>query len=262
MLTSCMNDPAFLEAFKNNNPGLANKMSELSADASGAVSSSDFLKNLNLSAGEKRKMLKNGVNAKNPLAKFNTDFFSENLDDASGTLLSNLNNNIDKAIIDGTNEDLKNKQNEIKEASQDSKELIKLVNNDPLFDAIAGNATKNQALKALEEGVSKDELIDNCFNAIANDPQLSKLLLESNPDLMEEFKNQNATNDVFGPDGLRIDPNQPLTIKLVMKVSSLDSVDENTHKFSKNHDLVLSNDQVNNTKTGDNFKTFGDLMKT
>lgn len=72
---------------------------------------------------------------------------------------------------------------------------------------------------------------------------------------MEEFKNQNSTNDLFNADGLRIDPNEPISKEKLQKISSLESTDPTTDIFVKKPELELKNDIVSNTQTKEQFKT-------
>jgi len=222
MLSTCMNDPSFMDAFKKNNPDLSKKMDELTADASGAVSASDFLKNVNMSSAQKRECLQNGVEQENALAKFDTNFALDNIEDPGNRKINGLMNAVTNSIDSSTNSDAKNKFQEIKEAVLEPKDQIKLMNNTPLFDAVI----KSSNTKFASSGITDmtDKQIDANFNLIANDPYLSKLLINSNANLLSEFKNQNATSDLFDADGNRIDPNDPITKEKLEKVSNLQDV--------------------------------------
>lgn len=168
MMSACMNDPAFMDAFKKNNPGLANKMDELSSDASNSIPASDFLKNLNLSPEQKRKSIKNGAETKEPLAKFDTEFFLSKIDDAAGSKSNKVSNEIGKAVDRSSSNDIKNKFQELTEAIPESKNLISMVNKTPLFDPIVAEVNKNFAVNAAE--TIPDEVINECFDEIVKNP--------------------------------------------------------------------------------------------
>jgi len=258
MLSTCMNDPSFMDAFKKNNPDLSKKMDELTADASGAVSASDFLKNVNMTSAQKRECLLNGVEQENALSKFDTNFTLDNLEDPGNRKINGLMNAVSSALDSSTNSDVKNKFQEIKEAVLETKDQIKLMNNTPLFDAV----NKSNNIKFASSGINDmtDKQIDANFNLIANDPYLAKLLINSNANLLSEFKNQNATSDLFDADGNRIDPNDPITLEKLQKVATLEEVSAQAYQFKGNNDLILNGDKLSNKKTNEEYKTFGDLM--
>jgi len=111
VLSNCMNDPAFMDAFRRNNKDLMEKMDELSSDANGAVTGKDFLKNssANMSSEEKRLVLKNGIEQKLPIAKFLTNFFVGIDTDPSEAKIAKLASELVKAIEDQGNQAEKDK---------------------------------------------------------------------------------------------------------------------------------------------------------
>jgi len=168
MLSSCMNDPAFMEAFKKNNADLARRMDQLTQDAAGAVPASDFLKNLTLSSDQKRECLHNGADAENALAKFTADFALDNQDDPGSRKLNSLMAAIASSVDKAKNNEASNKFQEFKEAEVDQNDLVKLLNKTPLFDSITAQSVEDYALNGI--GGMADKQIDDMFSAVANDP--------------------------------------------------------------------------------------------
>jgi len=255
VLSSCMNDPNFIKGFNANNPELKSKLDEITNDANLTVRSTDFLNGLNLTSNEMRELILNGVNSNSILSDFVSESFAKiDKDDINNALINKI---VDKVSLDG-NEEQKNKLKEITERSLDSKQLLNNIMSEPIFNNLIESIIKNNSGDKILS--SSNDKIKDIFNQIKQNPELSKALIDANPNLKEEFSNQNDTEALFDPvTGLKINPNTPINSSDLRNLSSI-TKQNNFDVFSKKPELILNDNNVKNSKTNEVYKTLGDLI--
>lgn len=262
LMTQCMNDPAFKDAFEASNPDIAASIAEAEDANAQGTRPEDLLAGKEFTEEEKRQVLLNSMDNQ-VFASASSEMANSILDNPESTAASV--DAIRTAIFETTDTALHDEFNRLEtEFGSDPNVFLEKLHNSELLKSAIADVVKSNAINGLD--ALSPEGLDQLFESCANDPALAAILVASNAELSNELTNVNDNEAIFSPTtGEKINPDEPITQELLSQVMSLDVVTPGVEwSVHSNPNLICTGSTLEdrtNPNAPEVFDTIGKLLE-
>lgn len=258
-----MSSDSFSNALMANNPDLAKEVATLAKDAQGSQSTSDALLNAGLTADQKKNMLLNGLDANPRLAIAVSQTANElnpnpaKIQDTLAAVRAAIEASTDDAAKTAALSDLDSIESRNLEPAETLEEIQKVASISGLCTEVFKTAAR-EAMESLDP-----QQLQDAFQTMASNPAIANLLAESNPAIETQLAALRDPNTIFGPDGLPVARDTPLTSEVITKLTELQEIDANKSKFANQQEIIVENNEVMDFSDPENpvkIATLGQLV--